>query len=280
MRVIVTRPEREAQRWVLDLAAQGFEAVALPLIQVGPVMDTSALLQAWRHLADYRAVMFVSGNAVAQFFIQNQAKATVFTAQAAIKTRAWATGPGTAKALLREGVAAERLDAPPLDAGQFDSEALWQVVAAQVHAGDRVLIVRGAAAPTGKRAPTGETAPASDQGALNSQGAGRDWLTRQLVGRGAQVDLLVAYQRAAPAWRAEDLQLLRQAAGDGSVWLFSSSEAIANLSGALPGQDWASARALATHPRIAQAARQAGFGLVCESRPTLADVVSALKLCS
>lgn len=277
MRVIVTRPEREAQRWVLDLSAQGLEAVALPLIEIAPVTDSSALTQAWQHLTDYLAVMFVSANAVAPFFMSNKTLAPVFIAQAAIKTRAWATGPGTAKALLREGVAAERLDAPPLDAGQFDSEALWQVVAPQVQAGDRVLIVRGAATPAGKSAPTGETAPASDQGALNSQGAGRDWLTRQLVGRGAQVDLLVAYQRAAPAWRAEDLQLLRQAAADGSVWLFSSSEAIANLSHALPGQDWASARALATHPRIAQAARQAGFGLVCESRPTLADVVSALK---
>lgn len=271
MRVIVTRPERDAQRWVLDLSAQGFDAVALPLIQVGPLPDTSALVQAWQHLADYRAVMFVSANAVDQFFISNPALAPVFTAQAAINTRAWATGPGTARALLRAGVAPERLDVPPLDAGQFDSEALWQVVASQVHGGDRLLIVRGAAAPTDQVAMAGE------QGPLKAEGAGRDWLTRQLVGRGAQVDLLVAYQRTAPAWRADDLQLMRQAAGDGSVWLFSSSEAIANLSAALPGQDWASARALATHPRIAQAARQAGFGVVCESRPTLADVVSALK---
>lgn len=274
MRVIVTRPEREAQRWVLDLSAQGLEAVALPLIEIAPVTDSSALTQAWQHLTDYLAVMFVSANAVAPFFVSNKTLAPVFIAQAAIKTRAWATGPGTAKALLRAGVAPERLDLPALEAGQFDSEALWRVVAPQVQTGDRVLIVRGAATPTGKSAPTGA------QEALKAQGAGRDWLAQQLIGRGAEVDLVVAYQRAAPAWRADDLQLMRQAAADGSVWLFSSSEAIANLSNALPGQDWANARALATHPRIAKAARQAGFGLVCESRPTLADVVAELKLCS
>ncbi|MGE3348297.1 MAG: uroporphyrinogen-III synthase, partial [Ramlibacter sp.] len=37
------------------------------------------------------------------------------------------------------------------------------------------------------------------------------------------------------------------------------------------------ARAVATHPRIAQAAREAGFGVVCESRPALADVVASIE---
>ena len=39
MRVIVTRPQREAQRWVAGLAAAGHEALALPLIEVGPPAD-------------------------------------------------------------------------------------------------------------------------------------------------------------------------------------------------------------------------------------------------
>ena len=39
-------------------------------------------------------------------------------------------------------------------------------------------------------------------------------------------------------------------------------------------QVWAqAARAVATHPRIADAARAAGFGVVRLSRPTLDDVV-------
>jgi uroporphyrinogen-III synthase len=57
----------------------------------------------------------------------------------------------------------------------------------------------------------------------------------------------------------------------------SSSEALANLRATLPGQSFAGAWALATHPRIAQAAKDAGFGQVLETRPTLNDVVAALQ---
>lgn len=260
MRVIVTRPAREAQRWVQDLSALGLPAQALPLIQVGPVADTSGVLQAWQHVADYVGVMFVSGNAVEHFFAANPLLAPVFTAQASITTRAWATGPGTARALLRAGVAPEWLDAPASDAGQFDSEALWQVVAAQVQPGHRVLIVRGA-----------------DAAGSSGQGSGREWFANRVAQAGAQADFVVAYQRLAPAFSAQERQLACQAASDGSVWLFSSTEAVANLCAALPHQSWAQARALATHPRIALAAQQAGFGVVGESRPTQPDVVAALQ---
>jgi uroporphyrinogen-III synthase len=34
---------------------------------------------------------------------------------------------------------------------------------------------------------------------------------------------------------------------------------------------------VATHPRIAQAARDAGFGAVLEARPTLDDVVASIE---
>ncbi|HPL79671.1 MAG TPA: uroporphyrinogen-III synthase, partial [Burkholderiaceae bacterium] len=34
---------------------------------------------------------------------------------------------------------------------------------------------------------------------------------------------------------------------------------------------------VATHPRIAASARRAGFGVVCESRPTLEAVMSSIK---
>ncbi|MDO8449829.1 MAG: uroporphyrinogen-III synthase [Rhodoferax sp.] len=262
MRVIVTRPEREAQRWVRDLSAHGLDAVALPLIQVGPVDDPADLVQAWRHLAEYVGVMFVSGNAVEHFFASKPPLAPEFSAQAAIKTRAWATGPGTARALLREGVAPDRLDVPALDAGQFDSEALWQVVGAQVHAGDRVLIVRG-----------GDAAGSGSPG----QGTGREWFANRVAQAGARADFVVAYQRYAPQFSAHECELARQAATDGAVWLLSSTEAVANLSAWLPGQSWSRARAVATHPRIAAAARMAGFGVVCESRPTLPDVVASIE---
>jgi uroporphyrinogen-III synthase len=261
MRVIVTRPQREAQRWVLDLSTLGLDALALPLLGVVLVADPADLVRVWQQLAGYVGVMFVSGNAVDYFFAAKPPLAPEFIAQEAIKTRAWATGPGTARALLRAGVAPDRLDVPSLDAGQFDSEALWQVVGAQVQPGDRVLIVRGSDR-------SGST-PAG-------QGVGREWFANRLRQAGAQAEFVVAYQRCAPAFSALASDLAQQAASDGSVWLFSSTEAVANLSAWLPAQNWAGARALATHPRIALAAQKAGFGVVWQSRPTLPDVVAAL----
>jgi uroporphyrinogen-III synthase len=261
-RVIVTRPEREALRWVRDLSALGFDAQCLPLIEIKGTAQQAELTRAWEQIDAYVALMFVSGNAVAHFFTASGARSSVFAASAAGKTRAWATGPGTARALLRAGVAPERLDAPPADAGQFDSEALWLQVASQVQAGVRVLIVRGA-----------DATPAASDG----QGSGRDWFAHQVQAAGAQADFVASYERRAPQFSAAERDLARQAARDGSAWLFSSAQAVANLNASLPGQDWAGAWALATHPRIAEAARQAGFSVVFESRPTLADVAAALK---
>jgi len=130
--------------------------------------------------------------------------------------------------------------------------------------GDRVLIVRGRSA--------------TPQGAHESpQGNGREWLAQQIEARGGQVEFVVAYQRGAPRFTAQEVALAQQAAQDGSVWLLSSSEAVAHLAEALPGQHWGAAHALATHPRIAEAARAAGFGTVRECRPALEDVVASIE---
>ncbi|MES2425010.1 MAG: uroporphyrinogen-III synthase [Pseudomonadota bacterium] len=256
MRVIVTRPEPEASRWVADLAGRGYDALALPLIAIAPASHPEAALAvqtAWQGLAQYNAVMFVSGNAVIHFFAVAPSQPVWPTAG----PRCWAPGPGTQHALVQAGVAAACIDAPPADAGQFDSEALWQVVQGSVRSGQRVLVVRGSDAA--------------------GQGAGRDWMAQQLTAAGAQVDTVEAYERRAPQFTPQQVALARAAAVDGAVWLFSSSEAIGNLQSALQPANWSRARAVATHPRIAEAARTAGFGVVCASRPALAAVVASIE---
>ena len=260
-RAIVTRPAREAAQWVRDLRARGIAAVALPLIATGPVADPAlrdALHQARAGWSSYRAVMFVSGNAVQHFFEQNNPPALDGQAPAAIKTRVWAPGPGTAAALRRANIAPASIDAPAPDAAQFDSEALWQTVAPQIGPGDRVLIVRG----------TSGSAP---------EGNGREWLAARITAAGGAVDFVAAYTRGAPRLDAREQALARTAAGDGSVWLLSSSEAVAHLGALLPGQHWGRARALATHPRVAAAAHAAGFGTVKACRPALEEVAASIE---
>lgn len=265
-RAIVTRPERDATQWVVHLHARGIEAVALPLIAIRGCAspEARAALQAARDAwPRWRAVMFVSTNAAHHFFDPPGTGAALFAGDPAALPRIWAPGPGTAQALRQAGVPAEAIDRPAADATQFDSESLWEQVAGQVRPGDRILIVRGA--------------QAGSDGTDTVAGTGREWLAQQIAAAGGQADFVAAYERGAPTLTPQQQELARTAAADGSLWLFSSSEAVAHLQAALPEQDWADARALATHPRIAQAAQDAGFGAVRQCRPALNDVVASIE---
>jgi uroporphyrinogen-III synthase len=272
--VIVTRPACDAQRWVQQLQQSGIDAEALPLIEIaaadGPA-DVQALAHAWQRLGDYAACMFVSGNAVTHFFQGKEALAQQLWAQAAINSiaeqnpglRCMAPGPGTVAALRAVGVPASQIDAPAADAEQFDSEALWASVGQRDWQGSRVLIVRGASAAS----------------SASSASVGRDWIAQQWQAAGAQVDFVGVYQRRAPTLTQAQAERARTASVDGSVWLFSSSEAVANLARMpdLAGTDWSRARAIATHPRIVDAARAAGWGVVVASRPALHDISATLR---
>lgn len=258
-RVIVTRPEREAQQWVAALQARGIDAQALPLIAISAPADAGALAAARANVPGYRTIMVVSSNAAQHFFDSKTAQTLSGQAPAAIKTRVWSPGPGTARTLQALGVDAARIDTPAPDAAQFDSESLWEQVHGQIGPGDRVLIVRG-----------------TEAGAAE-QGTGRDWLAQQIQAAGGQVDFVVAYTRGAPRWTEAQRQAALQATVDGSLWLLSSSQALENLCAALSGQSWQQSRALATHPRIAQAAHSKGFGSVRECRPAIDDVVASIE---
>ena len=264
MRVIVTRPASQAGKWVADLRAAGLEALSLPLIEIAGPPEPQAVHAAWQRLAQFDALMFVSANAVQQFFALRPQAFDLAGLDAGSAPRFFVTGPGSRDALLQAGVASTQIDAPDEAGAQLDSEALWQRVQQQVRVGWRVLIVRGNTDGGG-----------DDHGA--AQGVGRDWFAARLAERGALVEFVVAYVRRAPQLSANALALLQVAASDGTVWLFSSSEALTNLRSMAEGQSWSAARALATHPRIAQAARLAGFGLVCESRPAVPDLLASIE---
>lgn len=278
--MLVTRPLREAQAWARDLQSRGCPALPLPLIDIAAGPDLVAVAAARDALAacgaglgpeaavpqaagphggaplpappvpdGFQALMFVSANAVEGLLGQRLAWPE--------GVRAWATGPGTTRALLEAGVPPSCIDAPPADAPHFDSEALWSLVREHVRPGRAVLIVRG--------------------GDARGQASGRDWLAERLRQAGVPVRTVVTYTRQLPRWSPEQLERARQGAQDGAWWLFSSSEAIANLVRLLPGQSWAQARAACTHPRIAQAAREAGFGRIETTPPTLEGVAAFLQ---
>ena len=273
MPAIITRPAVQAQVWVQALQAQGVDAVALPLIDIGPVSNPQALQTLWQRIHGldgsdtFDACMCVSSNAAHYFFEQNKPKSTVEYAQAAIKNiatsvtnknlRWWATGAGTVRALQDCGIGLPQIDAPGQDAAQWDSEHLWARVQHQITPGKKVLILRG-----------------EDVGTAS---ASRDWLAQQIENAGGKVEIAITYQRCPPVWSAAEQAAALQHSQDGSVWVWSSSQALGHLLQLLPGHDWSPARCISTHPRIAQAAHEAGFGVVCTSRPGLDEVVRSLK---
>ena len=255
--VLVVRPRAQAAAWVRELAALGVPARALPLIEILPAPDPASVLGVFEAAEESGAqpvLVFVSPNAVLGFF---DAIATARGVRARARwpahARAAATGPGTVAALRDCGVPPERIVAPTDDAGQFDSEALWALIARWRWNARPVWIVRG--------------------------NGGRDWLGQQLRDAGADVRVVQSYARAAPAPSPDEGALLADALADPVrwIWMFSSSEAIAHLQALAPEATWTASRALASHPRIAERAREAGFGSVAIVSPSPAAVAAALS---
>ena len=245
MRLIVTRPASQAQAWVQALQDLGVDACALPLLEIKAVDDLSPIETDWRGLHRLALVMFVSANAVEHFFAARPAGANWPPQLAAAST-----GPGTTAALRRVGV--PHIEQPAPDEGQFDSEALWRQLNKQSWSGRQVLIVRGE--------------------------EGRSWLADTLRSTGAVVSMRVAYRRLAPRLSPTEHALLQAALQRPADhrWLFSSSEAVAQLRLLAPQASWGESVALASHPRIAQAAKDIGFGrvdLVAPDPPAVALVL-------
>ena len=242
--LIVTRPRQQCEGWLARLSALGVAAVALPLIEILPAREPAAVTAAWAELPQVDLAVFVSPNAVEQFFAASPG------APWPAHTLAACVGPGSALALAAHGVPAGQIVQPAVDAASLDSEHLWEQLApCRDWVGARVLLLRG--------------------------DGGREWLAERLAEAGAEVQAVTVYHRSGPRW--DELEQARfaqvQARPEAYAWLFSSAEAVAHLQGrAGPGH-----RAIATHPRIADAARTAGFAPVVLARPAPEAVTEAFK---
>ncbi|MFD2452560.1 uroporphyrinogen-III synthase [Ideonella paludis] len=236
---LITRPQPQATQWVGKLAALGLHAVALPLLEIAPAPQPEMVRAAAAQWVAGDLVMFVSPNAAAQCMACLGGNWPWPSG-----VQAAATGPGTVAVLKAAGVPAECIVAPDADAAQFDSEHLWLKLQAQGWQGRRAWVVRG--------------------------DGGRDWLAQTLQSAGAEVQFVQAYSRGRPQWSPAQLAVLAQAVAkpEAHVWLLSSSEALDHLLALAPEVAWSRSVALASHPRIAQRARDLGFGRVDEIQPT------------
>jgi uroporphyrinogen-III synthase len=242
-----------------DLHSRGVQALNLPLIQISPVADTSAMQQAWAAVADWNWIIFVSPSAVDCFFQYAADRHPLDRAAMLSGVRFAGPGAGTLGALLRWGIEAEKCVIPAADASEWDSEHLWQAMQHVNWAEQRVLMVKG--------------------------DGGREWLGEQLLQAGAKLTWLQAYEKKVPSWDATQRHqaIIIFQNPEQYAWVFSSSfglRGLPELLNSLP-QRLASWPALApqmnayvTHPRIAETARALGIQRCQLIRPGVEGLVN------
>lgn len=223
--VLVTRPARQAGGFAEKLAALGAAPVVFPAIAILPPTNPEALAHVHAALADYDIAVFVSANAV-EYGAPDSRRWPP-------KLAAFAPGPGTAEALASVGIGGVRVPTTT-----FDSEGLLALPELSAVDGKRIVIFRG--------------------------DGGREHLGATLCARGATVDYVACYRRAAPQ---SGVAGLAEAFRDGRIdaVTLTSSEGMDNL-WAL-GDDalrtaWRKVPTFVPHPRIAARGRALGLPVI------------------
>jgi uroporphyrinogen-III synthase len=223
--ILVTRPARQAGGFAQKLAALGATPVIFPAIAILPPADTATLARVHASLSAYDVAVFVSANAVEYGAPDPRRWPPALVA--------FAPGPGTAEALAAVGIGGTRVPTTT-----FDSEGLLALPELADVAGKRVVIFRG--------------------------DGGREHLGDTLVARGARVDYVACYRRAAPQSGATGLaEAFREGRVDAVT--ITSSEGLDNLwalaDDALRAA-WRTRPTFVPHPRIAAHARALGLAVV------------------
>lgn len=220
--VIVTRPARQAAAFAQKLAALGATPIAWPAIVILPPDDPAPLARAHASLASCDLAFFVSANA-AEF-------GAPAVGSWPARVQAFAPGPGTAEALAGVGVPGVRIPEH-----RYDSEGLLALPELADVRGKRVVVFRG--------------------------NGGRELLVDTLARRGATVESVACYRRAAPSGDAGALIEAIDARRAHALTL-TSAEGVDNLMRAAGEKGrgrLARIPAFAPHARIVEHARSAGL---------------------
>ncbi len=231
----------EASALELELAAAGVRVHPFALIHVLPPADPRAAQRAVDALEDFQLAVPVSPSAVRALLRMRDAP---WPPACAVGLIGRASRETFETALRERGEDAQGLRLLCAQQAGADSEALWQELQAlrARWQGVQVLILRG--------------------------DGGRDWLAATLRAAGAEVQVVELYRRAAPAADAASLDRLRELLGLHAAWQIAAAASLDNLcellraAGLDPRRELTAQRALVHHPRVAEAARRAGFGRV------------------
>jgi uroporphyrinogen III methyltransferase/synthase len=237
--VVVTRARAQASGVAKTLQGLGAQVVELPAIRIESLTGTDEARAAAKAIGDYDLICLTSPNGVKLLF--EAISEAGLDARALAGATVAAIGPGTARALTAEGIAADVIPE------RFVAEALVEVLEDVEVEGKRVLIARAAEA--------------------------RDVLPDALRERGASVDVVALYEtvREAPDEKAI-------AAAQGADYVtFTSSSTVKNLTEALGERFPAAARIISIGPVTSETVREAGLEVAVEAdRHDVDGLLSAL----
>ncbi|WP_341936939.1 uroporphyrinogen-III synthase [Marinimicrobium sp. C2-29] len=239
LRVLITRPEPQAQAWARTLAGQGAEPIAVPMMALEALTEPAEKQAIKNIILDfdlYQKAIFVSQNAVAYALEWLED----YWPQLPIGIEYFAVGERTAEALREHGIEVTALQSR----GAMNSEALLRSAPLQQEQVEeqRIVIFRG----RGGRGILGET----------------------LQTRGARVHYCELYQRVVPTGAAERLdRALTDASAEPLIVALHSGETLENYAQTLAQLpiDGPARRTLARAPilvpgeRVAQQAKTLGF---------------------
>ncbi|AKO51447.1 uroporphyrinogen III synthase [Marinobacter psychrophilus] len=223
-RILICRPQPEADRLAIAFQAAGAQAECLPLIDRAPLALSAEHQAHIQNLDLFQHIVAVSPYAARQLLEQVDA----WWPQLPVGINWYGVGAGTAAELSRCGITARR------PAQGWTSEALLALPPLQNLKNQRVLLARG--------------------------GEGRDLLRNTLRQRGAQITVLPLYQRFCPQYSAAQLAHALDGFNPDAVITLSGGT-LRNLVALCAKNDHNLYRKLLIVPveRVAEQAQAAGF---------------------
>jgi uroporphyrinogen III methyltransferase/synthase len=242
--VVVTRAREQASQMCEQLRGLGADVIEFPTIEIRPPGDWGPLDRAIARLDEYGWLLFTSANGV-KYFLERLDKGG--RDLRSIRGRICAIGPATAAALASVHL---RADVMP---EKFVAEGLLEALGGHDLAGSKILLPRAAEA--------------------------RDVIPVELTKQGAAIDVVPAYQTAAPENCAE-LAAQIFAASEKPDWItFTSSSTVRNFAAVCPAERIAGAKVASIGPITSATARELGFPVDAEAAEyTVEGLLAAIML--
>jgi uroporphyrinogen III methyltransferase/synthase len=239
-RILVTRPQHQAETLSDRLADLGAEVLLQPAIEILPPSDWEPVDRALGNLNRYHWIVFSSSNGVRFFLDRLWQRGSDWRGLGELRIAA--IGPGTAEELLKYRLRADVLP------DEYRAESLAQSLASEAP-GHRFLLVRAS--------------------------RGREVLAERLAAAGGQVEQVVAYQSLDVEIPESSVAL---ALAEGRVdWITVTSSAIARALVRLFGENLRRARLLSISPITSETLGRLGYPAAAQAaKYTMEGLIEAL----